>query len=139
MDYIFQKLHISNWQEFLQKNKISNKLEGVISVFCDPAALSPSFGTWQEQLQTDIIYGIFGIHPHNAKYYSDSVEEKIIECLKHPKAVAWGEMGLDFFKDISPREVQLTAFEKQLKKAVELSKPIVIHSRLFLFYPSFYL
>ncbi len=52
-----------------------------------------------------------------------------MECLKHPKAVAWGEMGLDFHYDNSPRDVQMEVFVKQLQRAVEINKPIVIHSR----------
>jgi len=102
---------------------------GMISIFCDPTALSPSFGTWRELLNHEKVWGAFGIHPHNAKYYNDSVEQRIEECLKHPKAVAWGECGLDFFKNISPKDAQEEAFIKQVVKAVEVGKPIVIHSR----------
>jgi TatD DNase family protein len=53
----------------------------------------------------------------------------IIECLKHPKAVAWGECGLDFFKNNSDPDIQKSVFAQQLIKAVELKKPIIVHSR----------
>jgi TatD DNase family protein len=65
------------------------------------------------------IYGAFGIHPHNAKYYTPSVEERIVECLKNPKAVAWGETGLDFHYNHSEPSIQKTVFKQQVVKAVE--------------------
>lgn len=49
--------------------------------------------------------------------------------MSHPKTVAWGEMGLDYFYDFSDRETQKKVFGRQLQKAVELNKPIVIHAR----------
>ncbi len=49
--------------------------------------------------------------------------------MKHPKTVAWGEMGLDYYYNFSDQETQKAVFARQLKKAVELNKPIVIHSR----------
>jgi len=128
LDYIFQKLKVETWDHFLQKNDVG-RLDGLVSVFCDPAAFAPSLATWQEQLLVPTIYGIFGIHPHNAKYYNDGLEERIVECLKHPKAVAWGEIGLDFVKNVSPADVQINVFRRQAKKAAELGKPVVIHSR----------
>lgn len=53
------------------------------------------------------IYGCFGIHPHQAKNYNDSVEARIIECLTHEKALAWGECGLDYHYNHSPQEIQM--------------------------------
>jgi len=113
----------------MKRNRFPVNYEGCISIFCDPAALSPSFGAWREILEMDNVYGAFGIHPHNATYYTDQVEERILECLKHPKAVAWGECGLDYFKMNSKKEDQVAAFERQIQCAVAISKPIVIHSR----------
>lgn len=57
---------------------------GSISIFCDPAALS-SFGTWPELLLEDNIWGAFGCHPHNAKYYNESLVEKYEERKKKKK------------------------------------------------------
>jgi hypothetical protein len=80
-----------------QKKPFPSNFDGVISIYCDPAALSPSFGTWREQLEHPKIFGAFGMHPHNAKYYNDSIRSKLIECLTHPKAVAWGFLFSFFF------------------------------------------
>jgi len=98
IEYILQKTRIPTFGEFMKKHPFPSNYEGCISVFCDPAGLSPSFGMWNELLGIDGVYGAFGIHPHNASYYDDQVEGRIFECLKHPKAVAWGECGLDYFK-----------------------------------------
>lgn len=85
---------------------------------------------WRDLVeQNPKVYAAFGIHPHNAKYYNDSVEERLLECLKHQKAVAWGECGLDYAKNNSEPEVQRACFRRQLVLAVELKKPIVVHSR----------
>eukprot|EP01112_Ceratiomyxa_fruticulosa_P011234 TRINITY_DN3037_c0_g1_i3.p1 TRINITY_DN3037_c0_g1~~TRINITY_DN3037_c0_g1_i3.p1 ORF type:complete len:322 (+),score=39.84 TRINITY_DN3037_c0_g1_i3:473-1438(+) len=129
VEYILQKARKPSFFEFQAYNKFPANYGGCISIFCDPAALSPSFSTWVEQLSDPQIWGAFGIHPHNAKYYNDSLEQRIIECLQHPKAIAWGECGLDFFKNNSPKDVQIAAFTRQVIRAVELKKPLVVHSR----------
>ncbi|KAL6042262.1 TatD family deoxyribonuclease [Balamuthia mandrillaris] len=75
------------------------------------------------------VWATYGIHPHQASDYTDELEDEICQLMAHPKTVAWGEMGLDYFKNMSPAEVQRTVFEKQLKRAVSLGKPLVIHTR----------
>lgn len=75
------------------------------------------------------VYGAIGIHPHSAKDYSDKLQKRIIALVKHPKVVAYGEIGLDFFKDYSPRQVQIEAFASQVSAAKDAGLPIVIHSR----------
>jgi Tat protein secretion system quality control protein TatD with DNase activity len=77
----------------------------------------------------DDIYGAFGIHPHNAKDYNDEIEAKLIAIMSHPKVVAWGEIGLDYHYNLSPPDVQRRVFARQLELAVQLNKPIVVHTR----------
>lgn len=79
--------------------------------------------------QHDHVYAALGVHPHNAKDYSRKLQERIIELAKHPKVVACGEIGLDFFKDYSPRKTQMEAFEAQVASASDAGLPIIIHSR----------
>jgi len=79
--------------------------------------------------QHDGVYAILGIHPHDAgKATADDVTE-IRALLAHPKAVAAGEMGLDWFLDYAPREKQLSLFASMLEVAAETGKPAVIHTR----------
>ena len=75
------------------------------------------------------IFATVGIHPHDAKIWNAEVRDKILELAQKPKVVAVGEIGLDFAKEYSPREVQEKVFYEQLELARELELPVVIHSR----------
>ncbi len=75
------------------------------------------------------IYATIGIHPHEAKLASDADFEEMVQLAKRPKVIAWGEIGLDYFYDHSPREVQQEVFLKQLQLARAAKLPIVIHCR----------
>ncbi len=75
------------------------------------------------------IFGTAGIHPHEARYWNSQVERAIKEALKHPRILAVGEIGLDFYRDLSPRDVQREVFRRQIAIALQAKKPIIIHSR----------
>ncbi len=75
------------------------------------------------------IYAAIGIHPHDADSYNEKIEQELIALSKEDKVVALGEIGLDYYYDNSPREVQKEVFERQLELAHSLNLPIVIHSR----------
>ncbi len=75
------------------------------------------------------VYGALGIHPHNSSDYSPAVAERIRRLAGHPKIVGYGEIGLDLFKNYSPKEVQIKAFTEQLEMAQELRLPVIVHSR----------
>ena len=70
-----------------------------------------------------------GIHPHQAEHATDSVLQELRETAKHPKVVALGETGLDFYRDWSPQAVQEAAFRQQIRLARTLGPPVVIHCR----------
>ena len=75
------------------------------------------------------IYAAVGVHPHDAKTLTEEVLTELRELARHPQVVAIGEIGLDFYRDLSPRDVQRQAFERQLALARELDKPVIIHDR----------
>ena len=75
------------------------------------------------------IYATVGMHPHDAKDLTPDVLKTFRELVAHPKVIALGEMGLDYYRNLSPRPVQKEAFEKQLDLAEELQMPIIIHNR----------
>ncbi len=79
--------------------------------------------------QHDLIYATVGVHPHDAKTVDSSVLDQIRALARHPKVVAIGEIGLDYYHDHSPRPVQRQAFVDQLALAADLKLPVVIHSR----------
>jgi TatD DNase family protein len=75
------------------------------------------------------IWASVGIHPHNA---AEATEEDFVEMerlARSPRVVAFGEMGLDFFRDLSPRDVQARVFRRQLDVARGAGKPVIIHCR----------
>lgn len=77
----------------------------------------------------EMVYSIIGWHPTEAGTYTDSIEEKLMEQLRLPKVVAMGEMGLDYYWDTAPKEVQKDVFRRQIRMAKELDLPISIHMR----------
>lgn len=77
----------------------------------------------------DFIYATLGIHPHEARLADDAAYAKMERLARHPKIIAWGEIGLDYFYDHSEREVQKAVFVKQMELAAAAKLPIVIHCR----------
>jgi TatD DNase family protein len=76
------------------------------------------------------VYTSVGVHPHDAKLYDDAAEQHLIDLIKSSKKViAWGEIGLDFHYDHSPRDVQKDVFRRQIRTARSLGLPIIVHSR----------
>ncbi len=75
------------------------------------------------------VFAILGIHPHAANDATDDDVAEVRSLLAHPKAVAAGEMGLDWFRDYAPRDKQLSLFASMLEVAAETGKPAVIHTR----------
>jgi TatD DNase family protein len=77
----------------------------------------------------DFIYAVIGIHPHNAEGVTDDLLEQLQDLAKKPKVLAWGEIGLDYYRDLSPRSLQKEVFVQQIELANEAGLPIVIHNR----------
>jgi TatD DNase family protein len=75
------------------------------------------------------IYTTVGVHPHEARLLDDKLCAQLVELAQHPKVIAWGEIGLDYHYDNSPRDVQREAFRRQLRMASERRLPAVIHTR----------
>ncbi|WP_206811354.1 TatD family hydrolase [Paradesulfitobacterium ferrireducens] len=79
--------------------------------------------------ECDFIYAAVGIHPHDAKDVTDTTWDALRELAADPKAVAWGEIGLDYYRDLSPRALQQEVFIRQIELADEAGLPIIIHNR----------
>lgn len=75
------------------------------------------------------VYGAIGIHPHNSGDFTDELAGRVKGLLSHAKIVAYGEIGLDFFRDYAPRKTQREAFRRQIDLALSAGLPIIIHSR----------
>jgi TatD DNase family protein len=76
-----------------------------------------------------MIYAAVGMHPHDAVKLDGAALAELRQLARRPKVVAVGEIGLDFYRDLSPRDVQRRAFQAQLAWAAKLGKPVIIHDR----------
>ncbi|MDZ7262912.1 MAG: TatD family hydrolase [candidate division KSB1 bacterium] len=75
------------------------------------------------------LYAAVGCHPHDAQEMTEKKLQELREMSRHPKVVAIGEMGLDFYRNLSPAEVQKRVFRDQLTLAQEVGLPVIIHTR----------
>ena len=77
----------------------------------------------------DNVYAAVGVHPHDASTFGFQTLSELRQLTTHPKVVAIGEIGLDYYRDLSPRAQQRAAFESQLTLAADLDLPVIIHQR----------
>ena len=75
------------------------------------------------------VFASIGVHPHDAAKVTEKTFDELRALAKHPKVTAFGEIGLDYHYDFSPRDAQREVFVEQLKLAGELGLPVVIHTR----------
>jgi TatD DNase family protein len=75
------------------------------------------------------LYATIGIHPHEARLADDTAYQSMEQLARHPKVIAWGEIGLDYHYDHSPRDTQQQVFTRQMELAAAAKLPIVIHCR----------
>jgi TatD DNase family protein len=76
------------------------------------------------------VYAAVGTHPHDARLYDQPVEDKIKQLIsENSVCIAWGEIGLDFYYDNSPRDTQVEVFRRQLRAARALNVPVIVHTR----------
>lgn len=113
-------------QETLFPQIHESGVSAVVNIGCD-------LETSQEVIDLAEKYPWFycsvGIHPHEAGETPENYLEKLRRLAQHSKVVAIGEIGLDYYYDLSPRELQKKIFEEQLLLAEELNLPVVIHAR----------
>ena len=79
--------------------------------------------------RNDWIYASIGIHPHEARHATEAHYAELDRLARHPRVIAWGEIGLDYRYDHSPRETQAQVFRRQLAQSRTAQRPIVIHCR----------
>ncbi|MDO7788107.1 TatD family hydrolase [Desulforamulus aquiferis] len=79
--------------------------------------------------QYPFIFAAVGVHPHDAKDVPENYLEELAQMIEHPRVVAIGEIGLDYYYDLSPRDVQQRIFEQQLELAKKTGLPFIVHNR----------
>ncbi len=93
------------------------------------ADMKSSYDSIKMAEKYDFVYASVGVHPHEAINVKEEDYKTLEKWLQHEKVVALGEIGLDFYYDFSPRDVQREVFAKQLKICENVTKPVIIHSR----------
>ena len=114
-----------NFDGFIQELK-DNEIENVIIPGVEPSTFDEIIVLCEKY---NILYGALGVHPSEAKTYSEKAEQEIIKNCNHKKIVAIGEIGLDYYWEQETKELQKEVFRKQLKIAEELRVPVLIHDR----------
>ncbi|HBA27129.1 MAG TPA: radical SAM protein [Nitrospinae bacterium] len=109
---------------------IKRTVESGISLIIDVGSdLKGSRTALELARRYDFIYASAGIHPHEVKEITTDTYKEIIKLITDPKVVAVGEIGLDYYKDYSPRDIQQREFINQIRIAKEFKKPVIVHSR----------
>uniref|UniRef100_A0A8C6YEV0 TatD DNase domain containing 2 n=1 Tax=Naja naja TaxID=35670 RepID=A0A8C6YEV0_NAJNA len=131
LDMLYSKTGFGGtFSEFrkMYSSTFPKEFQGCIADFCDPRTLKNNL--WEDLLNEDMVWGAFGCHPHFARYYTEQHERNLLQAMRHPKAIAFGEIGLDYSHKCSTEiSKQHKVFERQLNLAVSLKKPLVIHCR----------
>lgn len=108
------------------KRSFEQGICGIVNVGFD---LASSIRSIELARNNEFIWATVGIHPHEAKTWNNDMADKIRSLAKENKVVAIGEIGLDYYRNLSEPSQQMKAFEDQLELAKELDMPIVIHNR----------
>jgi TatD DNase family protein len=117
-----------------REDVIARAVDAGVTTMLNVGTGDPHSGVFERAVELaqehDGVYAAVGVHPHDARLFDDAVEARLINLVNQSKRViAWGEIGLDYHYDHSPREVQRSIFSRQLKIARQLNLPVIIHSR----------
>lgn len=115
--------HFDKDREQLIKKCFNSGIEYMINVGVDEKTCNASINLAEKHKN---IYASVGFHPHDATDYN---AEFICNKAKHKKVIAIGEIGLDYYRNLSPKDVQKKVFEQQIQIALELDLPIIVHDR----------
>jgi TatD DNase family protein len=102
---------------------------GVVAIINPGTSLDTSRAALALAERYPMVYAAVGVHPHDAKKFTRQTATALRELAAHPKVVAIGEIGLDYYRNYSPHDAQRRAFAAQLDLAAELDLPVIIHNR----------
>ena len=132
--FIDSHAHIDGPEFDADRNEVIERARAAgVSVILNVGTGDPHSGALERAVELgrshENTYTAIGTHPHDARLYDDAAEERIKTLITSERVIAWGEIGLDFHYDNSPRDVQVTVFKRQLHAARECDLPVVIHTR----------
>lgn len=122
-------LYLDNLKTDLEAVLERSRRAGVERVICVGIDLETSAQCLELAETHSQVFATAGIHPHEAGRAGNGYLARLAEFLDHPRMVAVGEMGLDYYRNYSPREAQKRVFREQLELARDLDKPVVFHNR----------
>ena len=132
--FIDSHAHIDGHEFDADRDEVIQRAQAAgVSIILNVGTGDPHSGAFERAVElgkTHVsIYTAIGTHPHDARLYDDAAEAKIKNLINNKHVIAWGEIGLDFHYDNSPRDVQIEVFKRQLRAARECDLPVVIHTR----------
>ncbi|MEN6316959.1 MAG: TatD family hydrolase [Clostridiaceae bacterium] len=123
--HLNDKQYDSDRSEVIKRAR-ENGVEYIITVSTDVASSVENITLTQNY---DFIYTAIGVHPHDVIDLNNNIISALTDFASYPRVVAMGEIGLDYFYDNSPREVQKMWFTKQISLARSLKLPVIVHDR----------
>jgi TatD DNase family protein len=135
MSFIDSHCHIDGTEYDADRDEvISRARDAGVGTMLNVGTGDPQSGVFERAVELaetyTEIYAAIGVHPHDAKLFDERAEQLLVDLAKQSRRViAWGEIGLDYHYDHSPRDVQREVFRRQLRLARALNLPVVIHSR----------
>lgn len=122
-------LDMDDYEQDLEQVLERSLQGGISNIIAIGIDLKSSIRSAEIAEKYEFIYSTVGYHPHNVKDAGKDELKRLADLASKPKVVAWGEIGLDFFKEYSPREMQINLFERQMGMATDMGMPVVIHDR----------
>ncbi|HXI25554.1 MAG TPA: TatD family hydrolase [Pyrinomonadaceae bacterium] len=117
-----------------REDVIARAVDAGVTTMLNVATGDPHGGAFERAVELSEkhreVYCAIGVHPHDAKLFDDDAEQRLVDLAKgSSQVIAWGEIGLDYHYDHSPRDVQREVFRRQLRITRSLNLPVIIHSR----------
>jgi TatD DNase family protein len=133
--FVDSHAHIDGQEFDADRNEMLERAyEAGVTTIVNVGTGDPHSGVFERAIDVgrrhDRIYTAIGVHPHDARHYDDKAESLIKDLLETgERVIAWGEIGLDFHYNNSPRDVQIDVFKRQLNAASAAGVPVIIHTR----------
>jgi TatD DNase family protein len=129
--YIDSHAHVDFSQFDADRGQVLQRAwdSGLVAIVNAGTHLRSSHAGVELARQHERVFAAVGFHPHDAKELTAEARNELETLAQRPKVVAIGEIGLDFYRDLSPRPVQRKAFDAQLELAAKLGKPVIVHDR----------
>src|SRR5436190_12995478 len=135
MTFVDSHCHIDGPEYDADRDEvIARAIDAGVKTMLNVGTGDPQSGAFERAVELaekyDNVYAAVGVHPHDSRLFDDAAEARLVDLVKQSKRlIAWGEIGLDYHYDHSPREVQRSVFVRQLRIARQIDLPVIIHSR----------